>query len=118
MINPEDLIRKVRELAENSPDCVYNGVTSCSYTQGECSNGTVGCIMGQAVLAVDPSQLYMVKMYDTNSFHNLSLNLLFDRPITEEEVKWCSNVQGIQDDGECWKKAVDEADGWNGEINE
>lgn len=51
------IVAKVKELAEASPLNRYNktggeGAPGCSNLQGICTNGSQGCIIGQALLAL------------------------------------------------------------------
>lgn len=120
MINVQDLIKTVRQLAQNNPDNTYEEyhdegkLRACSYTKGECSNGTLGCIMGQAILALDPSYDFADK--DQASIYNLiHEQLLLDPRPCNKDSEWLSLVQDSQDDSETWSNAVRIADTSEGE---
>ena len=54
MYNPniiDSLYDAVNKLIEENPDNLYNGTIedSCSYVAGKCSNGSIGCLIGQAL---------------------------------------------------------------------
>jgi len=58
----KQLYDKVIELAQKYPENIYNRSkllgsinSGCYYTAGTCSNGSEGCIVGQALLSLDPS---------------------------------------------------------------
>lgn len=86
------------------------------YASGPCSNGSVGCIVGQALKAMG---------------HNVStLDLGLSVPsayaaigqcitgYTDEKKRWASDVQYGQDRGKTWSVAVADADAARPEIGQ
>ena len=104
-----DLISKVRELAAASPDCRYrstNGSSSgCCNNRGECTNGTVGCIIGQAAAALG----YDWGDEPSREGVHLFVNRVF-RHTPRPQTYWLDLVQGQQDLGKTWGDAVQYAD--------
>jgi hypothetical protein len=134
MIKTEDLVQKVRELAENNPTNTYEDrkdfkrwSQGCSYTKGECSNGTVGCIMGQAILVLDPDYKFdddqesicgiILSDSEITKLEHLRFNPAGVRYLSSRIIKsrdgdknWLTKVQEGQDDGCTWSTAVFNAD--------
>lgn len=106
-----DLISEVRKLVSEHPDNIYRGLGSdpnhnnCSYSSGTCTDGSCGCIFGQAFkrLGVDVMQLD-----DTRSIYAVINDN--DIPCAKEDKSWCGVVQSNQDAGDTWGKAVEKAD--------
>jgi hypothetical protein len=107
MITTLDLEKTVRELATDAPDNVYekpDDFNTCCYSRGECTNGSVGCLIGQA----------MAK-------HGYDVSLLdFDGSLLASEACayfniigrtiWLNEVQSSQDEGHEWLQAISYAD--------
>lgn len=108
----EQVCAEVRRLAAESPDCKYPYGKGCFYTRGECTNGSTGCIVGQAFrrMGLDCASL------DSSDRHTPSagmacLNLgLEDTAIKGANAVWLSTVQAFQDSGHTWGQAVADAD--------
>lgn len=110
------LVARVRALAAAAPENVYqkyNG-RSCSYTHGECSNGTLGCILGQAMAAegIDTHSIGEGAFDEVVS----SLPKLFGYDTAEQamgsaQYEWLKAVQEAQDGGATWAEAVGRTDG-------
>lgn len=84
----------VRKIAKERPDVKYGMPESgtCSYDEGVCSDGSVGCIFGQA------AKLLGEPLYGS-------------REITDYyDDDWCLLVQTYQDKGRSWGEAVRQAD--------
>lgn len=113
MLTLRKLIIKVREIVKERPDVKYRGVASkdghkpnCFYDRGECSDGTVGCIFGQAAVALS------VPIGSIQA----SINKLGIKG-TDQERAWCQTVQCCQDRGDIWDVAVSKADEAVGEVH-
>lgn len=107
------VIGEVRRLAKEAPDNKYERVDgvdidgnvynkACFYDKGDCSDGTVGCIFGQAFTRLGLS----VK----GNMHIRSLLFSIGIESNSEEQVWCGHVQVTQDKGSTWREAVDSAD--------
>lgn len=115
----DNLARKVRELAIARPETVYrpsptgqaSPATRCSYLGGTCTDGTVGCLVGQAFFAIGftADQLRPV---DHLGIEEALENLLPSEFSAEEyrQVRWLESVQNAQDNGHPWHEAIDIAD--------
>lgn len=112
----EDVVRKVRELAEEAPDFVYtkgpthiDGIWNggCKYAPDE--QNPKGCIIGAALSALG---------VDTagggfDAFEGLGVTALLRRihlEPSEHQGRWLERVQGHQDSGNTWGAAVAFAD--------
>ena len=109
------LIDAVRALADRHPDAVYEkgDASGCSYTQGVATNGHMGCLIGQALVAcgVTRSELRSVQ---TQGISDVVEECLFTERFGEADVSeedWLRTVQDHQDDGWTWSDAVAYADG-------
>ena len=109
-ITAKDVIAAVRRLADNSPNCQYkppdrdNGVKVCFNKEGECTNGSTGCIVGQA----------LVELFGADKVPNEGgvATCVSDLQIraTPQQYSWLQVVQGRQDNGCPWEFAVEQAD--------
>jgi hypothetical protein len=118
VIKSEDLIQNVRQLANDAPYNTYEGNKNgygCCYAKGECSDGSIGCIIGQAMITCDES---ITEYISDPARQSKQFELLWDdmcetnlMEMSREEMNWCSKVQGLQDDGVAWQEAVSQADG-------
>ena len=106
-LTAELLVAEVRRLATENPDAVYINITgTCSYLNGTAGCGS-GCIIGQAILAIDPDLRDFLRQVDGVSISAISKRLgLSYGP----EIRWLSRVQSKQDCGHTWGKAVKQAD--------
>ncbi len=93
----DQLILKVRELAAASPDCTYGG-GNCRYESGLCSNGTTGCLLGQALtlLGYKPEGSSLIEYY----LPKLGIEADY------KQIKWLGYVQGEQDVNRPWKDCI------------
>lgn len=105
----KDVVDQVVKLASEYPDCVYSGVGGdCCNKTGECSNGSVGCIVGQALIlaGVDPDCIE-----DSSDIYNVADSLWSDVSDYEDKLDWLAEVQSLQDGGNKWGVAVSKANG-------
>ena len=102
-LTAELLVAEVRRLAAENPDATYfRNASTCSYLHGTAAGG-VGCIIGQAILAIDPDLRDFLRQVDGESISAISKRLgLSYGP----EIQWLSRVQFKQDCGNPWGKAV------------
>lgn len=119
MTTVEQIIKKVRELAAASPDNKYHATPEsiiCMYHAGKCDDGTEGCIVGQACIALGLVNKYDLMFYylDNGQFYNDSMtvgqllkNLGIDLYIKDY---WLVKVQVAQDKGKSWSDAIKYAD--------
>lgn len=102
----QKLIETVRELAKENPNNAYIR-SVCYYNKGECTNGTVGCIFGQAMRKLGVSEDELNKfgckpISDIFRQNHIGYDPLF--------FTWCEMVQQSQDSGKEWGQCVKEAD--------
>jgi hypothetical protein len=79
------------------------------YTKGKCSDGSFGCIFGQALqnLTIDQD---LLQKHDTKRISNL-LPLIIDLSCSNiTALDWCRVVQSAQDSGISWINAINSAD--------
>lgn len=106
----------VRRLATENPYNVYHCLegVGCKYSAGTCTNGAVGCIIGQALLASGVSFEELQTIDDRN--HKTVKGLNAREVVAElklcnvDEAEWCQAVQSNQDCGLAWGRAVELAD--------
>lgn len=113
----DKLISAVRGLALKSPNNVYvrpAGALCCSNVKGTCTDGSVGCIIGQAIRIVDPTFEFINDLEECSIRSNnkpdslLSNKLGFDHG--SDKLMWLKCVQRRQDKGDTWCEAVKYAD--------
>ncbi len=98
----DSLVAEVRKIAVERPDTIYCG-GPCYYDSGECNDGTVGCLLGQALDAID-WHIYMVEE-DTH------IGAVLERQdYADSRTTWCRRVQEAQDNGGTWGYCVEYAD--------
>lgn len=112
------LIKRVRDLAADHPDAVYNmdpRLGKCAYTIGEAGGGT-GCIFGQALKDLVAPDMWeewqrTERRYSTSpgSITDL-LDCHSDVEIGSDEYYWCQHVQDRQDNKMTWGEAIESAD--------
>ncbi len=98
----DQLIETVRKIARERPD-VTSDTKTCMYESGVCSDGSVGCLFGQAFEAMG------WKPYDPVASQTI------DKVLNGEvgyggKVYWCADVQEVQDCGVPWGEAVRQVD--------
>ena len=126
MRSAKQVIAKVRELGANAPENKYvsnNGFTICYYHIGKCTNGSTGCIVGQALMELGWVSQYDLLFYaheyrlytdehlifnDTTNITSLFKKLLID--CQGNELQWLARVQDKQDRGSTWGEAIKNAD--------
>ena len=114
-----NLFDKVRELAAARPETVYrpwptgqsSPMTRCSYLSGACSDGTVGCLLGQALLAIGftAERLQPVDLLAIVEVIEKLLPIELSKE-DRQRVRWLESVQNAQDNGCPWREAIDIAD--------
>jgi hypothetical protein len=107
----EDLVAKVREIATARPNNVYcKG--RCEYAEGECSDGTTGCLLGQALLALGftARRLRRLDEMSVSSIHVALSVLLKTDNLPPDKMRWLRRVQDAQDIEVEWGAAVEAAD--------
>ena len=100
----DSLVAEVRKIAVERPDTIYCG-GPCYYDSGECNDGSVGCLIGQALSAVDWS------IYNPGQDSTISV-LLGVKGFEGSRVDWCRRVQQMQDNGRTWGECITYADEW------
>lgn len=134
----EKIVAKVREIAAARPDTVYGTYpdgTGCLYTLGICSDGSCGCLFGQAIKEVDPkayamiADLEIVDLGGTGTIRDIivgnKFDMFFDEDVDPDSddsnlvamLNWCERVQMLQDGNlmqnrprKPWGEAIAEAD--------
>lgn len=99
----------VRKLVADCPDCVYDAKDGpCRYASGQCSNNSVGCIIGQA-LAIMGHDVKLLDSEDLVLSAGAALNELsagFSIGLRD----WATGIQDKQDNGHPWAEALSYAD--------
>lgn len=117
MINVTDLVNKVRALAAENPDLVYPSVGPtgrCYYLTSGRPNDVPGCIMGQALIALDPELRPVLERADEDQdlIRGILDKTLGSKVVQDNslDVDWLALVQAKQDKAMSWGKAVAYAD--------
>lgn len=111
-ITATELITKVRQLAEASPDNQYQlrgtGV-GCLYQSGNCTDGSRGCIVGQALRSFG--------WHDEKPNTGVAeVMRLLDIDSDDDRDNWLIHVQEQQDVGMKWEACIAWADEEHPEI--
>jgi hypothetical protein len=102
----EQLIDKVKELARQYPNAVYqrphSNKSACYYDKGKVENGpeTEGCIFGHALRALDPEIVFPENPIGISNF-------LYILEVPRDPV--FGEIQYNQDCGMNWRVAVESA---------
>lgn len=108
----DQLIQAVVVLSQERPKMVYQGIhlSGCYYTKSACST-TDGCILGQALLRLQPELRPMLEEWDNRSSGASGIQFLLKELGIEfsDKVAWCCRVQGSQDREAEWGWAVSTA---------
>lgn len=112
MLTVEELVSKVREIAKSRPNTVYTGThRGCEYNAGECSDGSIGCLFGQAM-----KELGVFYLDYTNYIDVILSNRLKIAEPSDPKVMWCRKVQYCQDGGLDWGSSVEKANDYYPEV--
>lgn len=106
MFTVEELVAKVREIAKSRPDTIYTGTEKgCEYNAGRCSDGSIGCLFGQAMKELGEHYLEYGGYIDSVLSGNLKI-----AKNSDPKVLWCRKVQYCQDNSRSWGSSVEYAD--------
>lgn len=115
MFSSEELEAKVREIAAEKPEHVYQrheDDDSCLYVEEDAETGEYtkpGCIFGKAFLSLGVSPDRLVT-YNRRGISGIMPTLFPEVKSTNEQLSWRSVVQMRQDSGSTWSEAVRIAD--------
>lgn len=115
----DDVIQATRELAAEFPDNVYEKEVqriNCFYTKGPCSNGSCGCLIGQALIKAGvPKE--RLEEFDAKEQGGVSTVAYFlGIPLVNDKLWWLESVQSWQDMGNSWRACIEHAEAKFGEI--
>jgi hypothetical protein len=107
-ITATEIIAEVQRIAEAAPENQYLEA-DCHYTQGACTNGSSGCIVGQALTALGYGQ--QLAILDDERPQGI-LRVIARLGITGEQgqLDWLETVQDWQDRGDPWRDVVARAE--------
>lgn len=112
-ITVTDLIVKVQEIANEKPGVFYCDSVGYAKYNGPASDGSIGCLFGQAfrALGIDINKLRKVSIYDANQTCIVGLINVgnFGWNYSHSERDWCDIVQRWQDNGIDWATCVKRA---------
>lgn len=108
MITIEQLIDRVKEIAKHRQDNKYvvGQFARCYYTKGNCSDGSCGCIFGQALVSLDPNLKTTLVALDNYPTPIAILLLKLGITGSDAQLEWCAQVQRLQDSGDLWGKCI------------
>lgn len=101
----------IRSLVAESPDnryqCLPGGGPNgtASYSQGKCTNGSLGCLIGQGIIRAGGT-------LPAEADELFSLGELIQLPGMDgtDDEQWFYDLQGAQDSGHTWKDSLEIAD--------
>lgn len=101
----------IRTLVADNPGTIYKSPYKnyCYYTKGV---NTPGCIIGQALIKVDPTLKPRLKLIDkTTTVGAGALVRMLGLNLSEDFKRWLSWLQFYQDHKNDWATALKKADG-------
>jgi hypothetical protein len=106
-----EIIPAMRALIAQSPDNVYvppgGPGQSCHYREGVCTNGTIGCVVGQLFGGAIEDGVPISVVVDR-------IARAYDTPVDADRVtfisKWLRTIQEGQDAGMDWGAALTRSD--------
>ena len=111
-VDMKTLVKTVRDIVRERPDVRYQAQRACSYIAGNCTDGSVGCLIGQALV-----KLGVTFDADETTKRISTLVQPFCDDSTDELRKynnaantWLAHVQSAQDHKEVWIDCVTYAD--------
>lgn len=105
------VVEAVRKLAKESPKNQYV-YSPCQYTQGFCTNGSTGCIIGQALmnLGYEETLWEIDKVANEMNFLATYTEGYFEFDPSSKEFEWLEEVQSHQDSRVDWGSCIEMAD--------
>lgn len=103
----ETLVQTVRQIAADRPQVIYNSEMKCSYSDGTCSDNTVGCLFGQAFAQMG---VVVPENLDSKTIGMVINN--FGGIYNPLHLEWCCAVQLSQDIGGRWGFCIRKADAY------
>lgn len=123
-----DLVKEVIKLAKKYPNNIYPNQFTCEYSSGKCSNGTHGCLIGQALKKLGFDTKRIDKMVETSddAAGEGDINSLLDgllRPYVrtypstsvslnlkkQKYIRFLTTIQAKQDDHLTWGDALEDS---------
>jgi hypothetical protein len=99
------LLDEVRNIANERPDVTYQN-EDCMYDTGKCSDGTVGCLIGQALTRLDIDPAFLDRGSDTPDIASIIDREIYFEDCDDTNISWLANVQSYQDEGLSWREAI------------
>ncbi len=106
-----NLREAIENLVQLSPANVYECLPgpgaegTASYTKGKCTNGSLGCLIGQGLHAIG----YTIPA-DADEMMSLGELIEAAEPGAGDDEQWFYDLQGAQDKGMTWENALRVAD--------
>lgn len=102
-----EVIRIIEENPNNSykPELSDVWVCRCRYTSGTCSDGSCGCLFGQALLAVGIT-LEQLRYFDSLDLTITRVLIKLEIIFSQSEKDWLGAIQYTQDQGRSWKSCL------------
>ena len=106
------LVKTVRDIVRERPDVMYTAKYVCSYTEGTCTDSSVGCLIGQALVKLGVT-------FDNDETTKRISTLI--QPLCDDSTRelmkynnaasiWLAHVQSAQDRKEVWSDCITDAD--------
>lgn len=103
-ITAAKLIATVRRIVKARPDTKYEEMV-CHYVKGQCSDGSFGCLLGQAF-----KELKVKRNFGRQQMGIVIVLEKLGVKTKMAQARWLSTVQRNQDRGSTWENAVLTAD--------
>ena len=101
------LADKVREYAKTRPDVTYTKKGEfCQNFTGKCSDGSIGCIVGQALVECG----FVKTTQDQDQWNDAAIAgcYIVDPDDDADEFEFLDFMQELQDNGSTWGQALEE----------
>lgn len=112
MITDYEVLEEVIALAKANPEAIYDNDGDCAYTYGPVmvKNREIsqGCIVGQAILKLDPDLVEELGHNDHDDVKTLFESATWIKLTDREVIEKLDRIQVCQDAGDSWGKAIAE----------
>jgi len=107
----QELAIEVRRLAVENPGTNYYARKNCSYFTGGCSDGTIGCIVGQAARNIGYDEfLNAAKIEEDKDFSDTTADNILSKMLDVEQftgdIAFIRYIQAHQDHGSNWGECL------------
>ena len=106
----DQIYNKVIEICKERPNTSYEN-DICYYTRGKCSDGSFGCLIGQAILALFPEDRLQLQENERVTAKVLLENYMDKNEVDTDEasdkIRTLNHIQQYQDNKHSWGKCLE-----------